>query len=160
MASEVEGSYATGVAPHDRTSSMPAVTCPFCQYPTTLPDPWHHPGYTCPHCRATVAMALPPPAPAYSPPVAADPFDIDDGGPSRPARVEVRNRTRVSDSVGQGFGDQFGRVFGGCVAQLLIGGFILLVLGATIVALSWRANERAREAEQEPVIPAARKPAR
>lgn len=138
---------------------MPAVTCPFCQYPTALPDPWHHPGYTCPHCRATVAMALPPPAPVHVPQPAADPFDIDDA-PSRPVRVEHRNRTRVSDSMGQGFGDQFGRVFGGCAAQLIIGGFVLLVVVAGIVALSWRANERTRDAEPEPVIPAARKPAR
>ncbi len=38
----------------------PDVTCPCCQTPTTLPDPWHHAGYTCPHCRATVAMLFRP----------------------------------------------------------------------------------------------------
>jgi Domain of Unknown Function with PDB structure (DUF3862) len=114
---------------------MPAVTCPFCHKPATLPDPWTAPGYTCPHCGATVAIALP-----ASIPVGTTP------SPSAPQRevihLEHRDRTPTHNAAAKGFGSAFGGCMGVFFATVVIfGGFCtLLYIGCERQAEQYRSS--------------------
>jgi hypothetical protein len=113
---------------------VPIVTCPYRATPVALPDPWTAPGFTCPSCRPSVALAVPSAPPPQPPP--ANPFELDDV-PSRSVRAEHRNRTRAGDAMVTGFGDAFGRVFGTCAAQFIIGVFVVgafIVIGLVLYA--------------------------